>query len=170
MTTRTIQCLGYGFGDTPATIVAKINGITVFDGAITTAPLTELPSGNPFDQWANNVVSLYTFNSTVGTATSFPTTIEVTNGILLLGNYVANYASVPAPPPKTENISSGPDIFVGLTGETRENVTIDSVAQNYHPPGSVDETGTWWWLVNTGSTIAFNVLVDAGQDVIPPTV
>jgi hypothetical protein len=157
MTIRTIQSFGYGFSDTPAIIVAKINGITVFEGAIPTAPLTELPSGNPFDQWANNLVSLYTFDSTVGTASSFPTTIEVTNGTLLLGYYKANYSPALTIPP-------GPDNFVILLDELRENVTIDGIAQNYHPSGSTDLSGTWWWQVNTGSTIAFTVLIDAGAE------
>jgi len=164
MTTRTIRSLGYGFGNTPATIVAKINGITVFEGAITTAPLTELPSGNPYDQWSNNVVSLYTFTSTVGEIASLSTSIEVTNGTLLLAGYTANYSSFVAPSPATGNRSSGPDGYLMLPGEARENVTIDGVEQNYHPAGSTTELGTWWWQVGTGSTIAFNTLVDAGLE------
>ena len=167
MTTRTIRSLGYGFGDTPATIIAKINGVTVFEGEITTAPLADLPVGNPYNQWANNVVSLYTFTSTVGTAISLPTTIEVTNGILLLSEYTANYSAIPATPPATGLVSSGPDVYSILSGEVRESVTIDGIAQNYHPSGSTTLLGTWWWQVGAGSTIAFNTLVNAGLDVTP---
>ena len=166
MTTRTTQCFGYGFGNTPATIVAKINGVTVFEGEISTAPLADLPAGNPYEQWANNVVSLYTFTTTVGTAESLPTTIEVTNGTLLLGQYNSNYSAVPTDIPD-EFTSSGPDVYIVLPGEVREGVTIDGVAQNYHPAGSTTLLGTWWWQVGTGSTIAFNALIDAGLDVTP---
>jgi len=167
MTTRTIQNLGYGFGNSPATIVAKINGVTVFEGAISTAPLAELPSDNPYDQWANNVVSLYTATSTVGASESLPTSIEVTSGTLLLAHCTANYTSYPAPAPASGNRSSGPSTYLIMSGEVREGVTIDGVEQNYHPAGSTTEQGTWWWKINAGSTIEFNLLVDAGLDVTP---
>ena len=167
MTTRTIQSLGYGFGNTPATIVAKINGVTVFEGEIPTAPLSDLPVGNPYDQWANNVVSLYTFTSTVGTEISLPTTIEVTSGTVLFGSFSANYSIIAAVPPDTKPTSSGPDGYLVLPGEAREGVTIDGIEQNYHPAGSTTNLGTWWWQVGAGSTIAFNTLVNAGFDVTP---
>jgi hypothetical protein len=166
MTTRTTQSFGYGFGNTPATIVAKINGVTVFEGEIPTAPLADLPAGNPYEQWANNVVSLYTFTTTVGTAESLPTTIEVINGTLLLGQYKSNYTAVPTDIPN-EYITSGSDVCITAPGEVREGVTIDGVAQDYHPAGSTTLLGTWWWRVETGSTIAFNALIDAGLDVTP---
>lgn len=167
MTTRTIQSLGYGFGNTPATIVAKINNVTVFEGEIATAPLSDLPVGNPLSQWANSIVSLYTFTSTVGTAESLPVTIEVTNGIVLLANYTANYSITEAVPPATGWVSSGPDTYLIMPGEVRESVAIDGIEQNYHPVGADTNLGTWWWQVTAGSTIAFNMLVDAGIDVAP---
>lgn len=167
MTTRTIQSLGYGFGNTPVNIVAKINGVTVFEGEIATDPLANLPTGNPYDQWSSNVVSLYTFTSTVGETASLPTSIEVVNGTLMLAGYSANYSVMPQTIPPTKPVSSGPDTYLILHGEARENVTIDSVVQNYHSSGSDTESGTWWWKVGAGSTITFNTLVDAGLDVIP---
>jgi hypothetical protein len=167
MTTRTIQCLGYGFGDTPATIVVKINGVTIFDGEIATAPVANLPVGNPYDSWANSVIPLYTFTTTVGTAESLPTTMEVTNGTLLLAYYNANYSGIPSETPGT-SVSSGPDSYMPLSGEVREGVTIDEVAKDYHPLGSETELGTWWWQVESGSIIAFNALIDAGTDNVAP--
>ena len=160
MTTRTIQCLGYGFGDTPATIVAKINNVTVFEGEIPTAPLANL---EPQSQWADNVVSLYTFTTTVGTAESLPTTIEVTNGTLLLAFYKGNYSRMSTETPGIYT-TSGPDQYLGIPGEVREGVTIDGIEQNYHPSGSDTELGTWWWEVEEESTISFNALIDAGID------
>ena len=163
MTTRTIRCLGYGFGNTPATIIVKANAVTIFEGEITTTTVAELPQGNPYDQWANNVVSLYTFTSTVGVEESVSTTIEVTGGILLLANYTANYSSIPGIGSEAPT-SSGPDTYLTLGGEVRQNVTIDGIAQVYHPAGSETELGTWWWQVGTGSTVAFNMLINAGLE------
>jgi hypothetical protein len=106
MTVRTIQNLGYGFGDTPATIVAKINGNVVFSGEIPTAPTED------FDPRTSLQALLFTFNTTVGAEETVSAEIEVTNSGVLLTRLAGNYSKIywnPLFTPEQIEILSNPD-------------------------------------------------------------
>jgi len=56
-------------------------------------------------------------------------------------------------------ISSGDNTFVRLNNpDPRSNVTIDGIAQN---PDRIGLAGTWWWVINSGSTLAYDLSVTA---------
>jgi hypothetical protein len=56
-------------------------------------------------------------------------------------------------------ISSGDNTFVRLNSpDPRSNVAIDGIAQN---PDRIGLAGTWWWVINSGSTLSYNLGVTA---------
>jgi hypothetical protein len=59
-------------------------------------------------------------------------------------------------------ISSGPNVFVqigeGPIYDPRLNVAIDGIPQN---PNRGSLTGTWWWVIESGSTLTYNLQVPA---------
>lgn len=90
MTNRTIQIIGQGFGSTPATVVATLDGATVFSGQISTLaqPVPVLPDSSIT---IANAVVLFTFEVPTTFTGSKPLTIEMTNGSLIFGAVDANY-------------------------------------------------------------------------------
>jgi hypothetical protein len=55
-------------------------------------------------------------------------------------------------------ISSGADGYVSIDDtDARSNVSIDGIAQT---PDRGELPGTWWWKINTGSTLAYQLDVD----------
>ena len=55
-------------------------------------------------------------------------------------------------------ISSGADGFGPIDNtDARSTVVIDGIAQT---PDHGDLPGTWWWQINTGSTLAYQLDVD----------
>jgi hypothetical protein len=58
----------------------------------------------------------------------------------------------------TTSVSSGPDGYRSIdTTDARSNVTINGVAQS---PNHGDLSGTWWWVIPTGSVLAYDLTVD----------
>jgi hypothetical protein len=58
----------------------------------------------------------------------------------------------------TPAISSGPSTYGKLAHtDPRSSVVIDGIAQT---PKRGELTGTWWWVINTGSTMAYQLQVD----------
>jgi hypothetical protein len=55
----------------------------------------------------------------------------------------------------TPYMSSGPDSFTYIgTTDARNDVEINGVPQT---PDRSDLPGTWWWTINNGSTLAYNL-------------
>lgn len=61
-------------------------------------------------------------------------------------------------------VSSGAGGFYDInTGsDSRANVVIDGTPIT--PPHSPEYEGTWWWKIASGSTIAYDMIVDAGLE------
>lgn len=94
-TNRTINFYGYAYGNTAVSLVANINGVTVFNGAVSTVdqPLPE-PSVN-----INDAPVLFSADSglfPVDFAGAYPMSITVTggNGIAVQNTY-SNYMENP---------------------------------------------------------------------------
>lgn len=89
MTTRTVNITGYGFGASPAQITVTVDGVTVFNGAVTTAdqPVPSMP--NPSIE--NDPVVLASFDVDVAYAGTKAVTCSVTNGTLVFADLTANY-------------------------------------------------------------------------------
>ena len=61
-------------------------------------------------------------------------------------------------------ISSGSSNFgdIYLQGDERSNISIDGIAKN--PVHSGEYTGTFWWVIPEGSTLAYDLNVTAGLE------
>jgi hypothetical protein len=166
---RTLQFLGYAYGNAPVLLNAHINGTIVFSGEVPTidAPIPSTP-GLPGNQTLFSVENSPLFSTDFSGA--YPMTISVANGYgVLVGEINCNYmrfidtvGNVAYP----GNATAFLDCFTGIptnsegTQDPRSSVTIDGVTQV--PPTPVSK-GTWVWEINTGSTLGCNLNVSLGN-------
>jgi hypothetical protein len=96
MTTRTLQFYGQGYGTTPATITATLDGVTIYTGAVPTidAPYTYDYPDQPLLFEGGSIPA--DFSGTI------PMTVEVTNGVVIFIWIYANYCPVQNPVFTTE--------------------------------------------------------------------
>jgi hypothetical protein len=148
---RTMNFYGYAYGSTPVSLLATINGVTVFNGAVSTInqPLPA-PNVDITDAPVLFSVADATGLFPVDFAGAYPMSIEVTggNGIVVQNTY-CNYM--------TGNTADFTDCYNGTpsnsegTPDSRSSVTIDGITQVPPAPASL---GQWTWIIPTGSTLA----------------
>lgn len=168
MTMRTVKINGLAYGSTPANITISLDGNIIFSGDIATqdSAVPALPDPALVDSQA----TFCTFELPVDFAGQKPMTCTVNSGTVVFGTITANYNKFPDPTQPSGYVGMGPDVYINIDsdqGDARGNVTIDGIAQTDHPAGT-PLTGTWWWTVNSGSVLAYDVQVDAGIDTNPP--
>lgn len=169
MSTRTIQFLGQGYGNTPVTVDAVWNGNTIYSGAVPTVNET-IPTFLSTTE-ANNEI-LFTTDVDVTYQADVPMTITVTSpGALVVGQIYGNYANVYTQTGNTWTItSSGPTTFLAVNnnindldasvGDVRNNPTLDGVP--LVPVRGPSENGTWPWTIPSGSTLSCSIDLDSG--------
>jgi hypothetical protein len=178
MTTRTFKQFGQGYGSTPATIVATIDGVQVFNGPVNTVdePLPLGPVTNPGSE-------IFTWTNTVDFAGTQSFSISVTGSSLLLTVTSANYPFLQIDTNVTEPfiINSSVDFSYFYTNfytknvngvnlaDPFTNVTIGGVPQQRAPrPNDSELPGQWYWLIPAGSTFTATLNVMAGTDPASP--
>ena len=134
---RTINFHGYAYGNTPVSLTANINGITVFSGAVSTVDQA-LPG--PTDNVSNAPVLFSVVDSPLfptDFSGAYPMSIEVTGGIgIAVENTYCNYMDqqkilVQA----TESTIDGTTLTLGtVTAGNINNVYIANVITGY--PGA----------------------------------
>ena len=162
MTTRIFKQQGLAYGSSPVSLVAKIDGVEVFNGPVPTlnAPIPDLPEVG----YTTHGVDLFTFDGDVAFAGNKTIEIAVSGGTLVVAGVDANYSLHGR---GAENMP-GADIFssayfneVNGTVYTNAitNVTVDDVAR-------FDEecTGTWFYIVGPGSTLKATLQISEGID------
>lgn len=167
MTMRTVQLLGYGYGATPANITVVFNGQTVFSGNTPTQD-TPLPAMPADQDLLDNVTVLATFELPMDTQGQIPMSCVVNNGTVIFADIVANYCQAQNNQGQWVAIQPSQTTFQSVNsnqGDCRSNVMIDGVAQQGRPEGS-PLAGSWWWLVHQGSTLAYDVNVVAGLEIV----
>ena len=165
---RTVQFLGWAYGAENISTTVVYDGSTVFSGSITPVaaeyPGEEVTLTPPF-----NV--LLTFEIPVETAGSKPVSVTTSGGqLMVLGATTANYNSLPTWTgsseylPYTQGTATGFASIIqpatpGLPeADCRSNVTIDGVPQE-----RPTHENTFNWILPSGSTIAFDLQITAGQ-------
>lgn len=147
--TRTLQFFGQGYGDTPVTLVASINGTELFNGTVSTV------SGTPplgLDLASQVLLFSVPFVGGAEGRGAFPMTVAVSGGnSVMLGIVKGNYE------PNNTATNSGPDVFGGVfNGDARSDVAIDGVVQPV-PTREEGKKGSYAWTVPTGSTLSYNL-------------
>lgn len=154
---RTVQVLGYGFGKIPATLTASLDNREIYSGPVHT--ITESISTKMSNQSKHDLLKvLFDFEVPLHFKGQIPMSITVYNSPVVFALIRANYASGP------NNFSS---IFAtwSLTeiSDCRANVSIDGIEQTISEHQRGTNLGTWWWTVQPGSTLAYDLRVTAGQ-------
>jgi hypothetical protein len=168
MTVRTFKQCGQAIGTDPVSIIAKINGVVVFEGDILTLdiPLPDLPDQVTPDISFNNPI--FSWESTVDFAGTANLEIVVAGtGTLIVTDTFANYVRV-------GNTGPSADIYGSFYSYTENGViisdpftnpTIDGAevvrVRDFDPANPLD--GQWWYTVDSESTFTATVNVAAGQ-------
>jgi hypothetical protein len=91
MTNRTLQFLGRGYGSTPATVIATLDGVTIYTGEVPTLDqetILELP-GEQVVMFTTEIPLDFTGNKAFS--------MQVTSGTVNFADQLANYALAPNP-------------------------------------------------------------------------
>lgn len=162
MTTRTVKMFGLAYGSSPAEITVTLDGATVYTGSVTTTdtPVPALPNLDLTD----TTIEFCNFEIPVDFTGTKPMTCAVTNGTVIFAQVLANYCAIANTDPV---IGTGPDVFNNIDGigDARSNVAIDGVTQ---PMNHEELPGTWWFTVNTGSTLTCDLDIQAGTANVAP--
>lgn len=160
MTSRTFIQTGIAYGYHPASIIATIDGKTVYSGPVHTVD-DVLPTF-PNKDWSNTN-RLFTWTTDIDFEGILNLEIQVQGSDLILTETLANYGPISAPSFPDGKKSSGdthfvPFFSVGPTSEPFTDVEIDGV------PMERDDSpeGQWIWILHAGSTFVAKVNVQAG--------
>jgi len=175
MTTRTFIQQGQGYGSSPVSIVASLDGNQIFSGPITTVdqPVPNLP----FDSFTG--ANLFTWTNEIEFQGTQSYVITVTGGTMILGLTVANYTGTgeaPTPefdvgePGTAENFgyfyASGglgpdPQDVPPQIWDPLSDITINGVSKTQFRT-SDNDVGQFFWTLPAGSTFAATLNVNAG--------
>jgi hypothetical protein len=164
MTTRTVKMFGLAYGTTPAEIAVTLDGATVYSGTVTTvdAPFPSLPN----QELTNTTIEFCNFEIPMDTNGAVPMSCTVLNETVIFAQITANYCVIANTDPV---VGTGPDVFNNIDGigDARSNVFIDGVEQAINHTEELN--GTWWFNVPAGSTLTYDLDVQAGTaNVAPP--
>lgn len=131
MATRTVQIRGLGFGSSPVTILATVNGNTVFNGTVATVdqPVPVLPD---YGLLPGQEI-LFTFEIDTSFTGQLPMSCTVSNGTVIFGDVLANYCAIPNPVFSTEQY----EIIVNPSSTLAQKNPIYEALAN--PPFSAEE-------------------------------
>ena len=164
MTVRTFKQNGQGYGSEPVGIIAKIDGVVVFEGTVSEIDADQLQN---FRDYPGDTI--FSWENTVDFSGTAQMEITVTGpGTLVVTDTKANY--VPGP----GGISSGPDGFAEYYNYVEEDLIISDpfvdpavnetpVVRNRHLGTDAQLTGQWWYVVATGVTFTTTVNISPGS-------
>jgi hypothetical protein len=163
--TRTLQFLGYAYGNTPVILNAHINGNLVFSGQVATV---DTPISDPADGLPGNQVLFSATDPSLSTDFSgaLPMTVSVATGYgILIGQINSNYMLYAAPTTPTimENSTiNGTTLTVGTVTSGNPKVGMplhgDGVAAN-----TVITAGSGLsWTVEPSQTVAATTITYQG--------
>lgn len=162
MYNRTVRVFGQGFGSTPASITATLNGNVVFNGEIPT--VDEPPTVS-----IENPPILFEFEVPLNTNGNIPQTITINNGTVVFAGISANYNQLPSDPAAPTvfasiswraNYKANPQPGDILGVDPRANPKIDGVLVT--PTPYTQEGSVCWWTISQGSVFEYDLVVVPG--------
>ncbi len=174
MTTRTFKQQGQAYGTTPATVVAKIDGVEVFNGTV--SALDRLPPFMPIpaDGYPLEVQDLFSWTDDVNFAGTKTMEVSVIAGTLLLTESVANYIKIvneENPPP---GVTSGSSVFGKFYRtvvddvvwvDPMSNVVIGGIPQTVARELALP--GQYYWLISAETTFTSTITIQPGYETNP---
>lgn len=129
------------------------NYCSIINPVFSQSDLDVIFSGTATNQEKYNVIAPHA-------APAFST--EEESQIVSLGLYNSTVQPILATHGVSLMISSGASTFADIyvAGDERSNISIDGIAKN--PVHSGEYTGTFWWVISEGSTLSYDLNVDAG--------
>lgn len=167
MTARTVQILGVAFGETPATVIATLDGNTIFNGTVTTRN-EPIPTSN-WTQLMNEWTPLFTFEIPMDFEGTIPMTCETSGSPVVFGTIAANYSNVWVYGNVEANIpgyaeSSGPDGYAVIhSHDPRINTTLNG--QPFTPERGASATGTWWWIIAESNVLGYDLHITSAGNI-----
>jgi len=152
---RTLQFLGYAYGNAPVSLTAQINGTTVFSGEVSTIN-TEIPA--PPNDLSNATALFSVVDSSLfptDFSGSYPMTLTVTGGYgIVVGDVLSNYMSNTVSSAQLDNSSiNGTTLTVGSVSsgaiEIGQKLSGPGVANNTAVVSGAGST----WTVNNSQTV-----------------
>jgi hypothetical protein len=142
---RTVKFFGQGYGVTPASIVVKLENLTIFSGEIPTVNQSKFNTA-PTDQ-----VVLFTCELPIAFTGLKPMTVDVIHGTVAFAHIQANHC-----------FYSNDDLYFTICpgADARKNVKINGESQT----PTQDLPGTWSWTVSAGSTLSYDLDIVAGTE------
>lgn len=163
MTARTVKILGLAYGSSPAEIAVTLEGNTVYSGTVSTLD-TPVPSLPNLDL-TESTVEFCNFEIPMEFSGTKPMSCMVLNGTVIFAQIDANYCAIANTDPV---IGTGPDIYLAPNGinEPRSNVAVNGVARPLVDDAELP--GTRWITVSTGSTLTYDLIIQAGTANVAP--
>jgi hypothetical protein len=156
MSTRTVKILGWGTGT--ASLIATLDGETVFLGDVNLIEFTNDTSGEKMSP------TLFTFELPIDFTGTKQIKITVAGAPVRFGQIVANYTRVEW----GEIYYTGPYDFADIgvpdsqgSRDPRNTVYIDGVLQPVDRHGMM---GTWHWNIEPGSTFEHALHIPVGSN------
>jgi len=152
---RTLQFIGYAYGNAPVSLTAQINGTTVFSGEVSTIN-TEIPA--PPNDLSNATALFSVVDSSLfptDFSGSYPMTLTVTGGYgIVTENVLSNYMSSTVSFAQLDNSSiNGTTLTVGSVSsgaiEIGQILSGNGVANNTAVVSGAGST----WTVNNSQTV-----------------
>jgi hypothetical protein len=181
MTTRTFIQKGQGYGEQPVNIVAKINGTTVYSGAVPTTAEDPPPLPDPAIDLGEEI---FRFTNTVDFAGTMYCEISVQdedneNSFLYITDTIANYILVSDPEADPPWIPGGPDTFgyfffeektdeqgTWISGDPQTAVAIDGIPSEPHPVRAYP--GQYYWVIYPGQIFTCTLNIQPGVEPTAP--
>jgi hypothetical protein len=161
MLIRTFKQTGLSYGSEPTMIVAKVDGVVVYEG-----PVATVDAPFPFDHNDVSGEDLFSWTSAIDFVGTQALEITVVNNALVLTLTLANYIGSGT----REAPVSGSDSHFSIQSPNSDgfpdpfsDVTINYVPQVVERSVNPSDTGQWRWVIKAGKTFRCNFTVQ------PPT-
>lgn len=154
MSNRTFKQLGQGYSNAAATVIVKVDGATVYMGAV---PTINEPVPTDFTWGKDHRVALWQWQTSLNHRAAQAVEITVTSGRVLLLNTVSDNTDVPG-------ASGGWNFAQGLVddfgpfavGDPWSDVKINGRAQSL----ASGKRGQSYWLLHNGDVLTGNINMD----------